>query len=87
MKKSKFTEAQIIAVLKEGDTGIKVPDLCRKHGISNATYYNWRSKYHGLEVSDLHKIKQLEEENSRLKTLVADQALNIQVLESVLKKY
>lgn len=87
MKKIRFTEGQIIAILKEGETGMKVPDICRKHGISNATYYNWKSKYHGMEVSDVQRMKQLEEENRRLKNLVADQALNIQVLESVLKKY
>jgi putative transposase len=73
-------------VLKEADAGMKVADLCRKHGISDATFYNWRSRYGGMDVSEARRLRQLEEENQRLKRLVADQALDIQVLKDVLGK-
>ena len=68
MKKSRFTESQIIAVLKEVDAGKKVEEACRQHGISNATYYNWKSKYGGMEAFDVERLKGLEEENAELKT-------------------
>jgi len=86
MKGKRFTEEQIIGVLKEADGGSKVIDLCRKYGISDATYYNWKAKYHGMEVNELKRLKQLEDENRKLKQLVADQALDIQSLKYVISK-
>ena len=86
MKRGRFSEEQIIAVLKEAEAGAKVAELCRKHGISDATFYNWRSRYGGLEVSELRRLRQLEEENRRLKGIVADQALDIRALKDVLAK-
>jgi len=84
--KKRFTEEQIIRILQEAETGIKVLDLCRKHGISDATYYNWKAKYGGMTVSDAKKLKAFDDENRRLKRIVADQALDIQALKMVLEK-
>jgi putative transposase len=81
VKKSRFTETQIVAILKEHEAGIATKDLCRKHGVSPATFYSWKAKFGGMEVSDVAKMKALEDENRRLKRIVADQALNIDVLK------
>ena len=86
MKARQYTEEQIIAVLKEGEAGAKVVDLCRKYGMSDATYYNWKSKYSGMTVSDLKRLKALEEENRRLKQIVGEQALDIRALKDLLSK-
>ena len=87
MKRKRFTESQIFKILKESETGMTVSDLCRKHGISDATFYNWRSKYGGMELSDMKRLKELEAENTRLKKIVANQALDIDALKAVIKKY
>lgn len=86
MKKSKFTESQIVFALKQSETGVKVEEICRKMGISEATYYNWKKKYGGLGISELRRLRQLEEENNQLKKLVADLSLDKQILQDVLKK-
>jgi putative transposase len=82
----RYTEEQIVAVLKEAEAGLKTAEICRKHGISDATFYKWKAKYAGLEVSDLRKMKALEEENSRLKQIVADLSLDNRALKDVLSK-
>ena len=86
MKARKYTVEQIIAVLKEGEAGTKVADLCRKYGMSEATYYNWKAKYAGMTVGDLKKLKALEAENRRLKQIVAEQALDNLTLKELLSK-
>jgi putative transposase len=86
MKKQRFTEEQIIAVLKEQEAGAKVTDLCRKHGISDATFYNWKAKYGGMEVSEAKRLKALEEENAKLKKLLAEQMLDAAALRELLAK-
>ena len=86
MKARQYTEEQIIAVLKEGEAGAKIGDLCRKYGMSDATYYNWKAKYAGLTVSELKRLKALEDENRHLKQIVADQALDIRALKELLSK-
>ncbi len=86
MKRARFSEEQIITILKEAEGGAKVAELCRRHGIADATFYTWRSKYGGLEVSEMRRLRQLEEENRRLKSIVADQALDLRALKDVLAK-
>jgi putative transposase len=84
--KKRFTEEQIIVILQEAETGTKVMDICRKHGISDATYYNWKAKYGGMTVSDARKLRVLEEENRRLKHIVADLTLDNHALKAVIEK-
>ncbi len=86
MRQSRFSEEQIIGVLKQAEGGMKTAEICRQHGISNATYYKWKGKYGGLEVSEARRLRQLEEENRRLKQMVAEQALDIQALRAVVSK-
>ena len=86
MKRSRFTEEQIIGVLKEHELGAKTADLCRKHGISEATFYNWKSKYGGLDVSEARRLKQLSDENTKLKRLLADAMLDNAALKDLLSK-
>ena len=86
MKKSKFTEAQIVFAIKQSETGVTIPEICRKMGISDATFYNWKKKYGGLGLSELRQLRQLQEENSKLKQIVADLSLDKQMLQDVLKK-
>jgi len=83
MKARRYTEEQIIAVLKEAEAGARIADLCRKYGMSDATYYNWKAKYAGMTVNDLKRLKALEKENARLKNLVADISLDNAILKEV----
>jgi putative transposase len=86
MKRSKFTESQILFALKQAETGVNIEEVCRKMGISEATFYNWKKKYGGLGITELRRLRQLEEENSKLKQIVADLSLDKQMLQDVLKK-
>lgn len=86
MKRQRHTEEQIIQVLNEAQAGASVDELCRRHGISQATYYKWKQKFGGLQVSDARRLRLLEEENRKLKKLVADQALDAMVLKELLQK-
>lgn len=86
MKKSRFTESQIVGILNEVEAGMKVSDVCRKHGISNQTFYVWKSKYGGMSVSDIKRLKELEDENAKLKKLFADMALENHALKDLLEK-
>ena len=86
MKKTRFTETQIVSILHQQEAGRSVKDISREHGISDATFYNWKAKYGGMQVSDVRRMKDLEEENSRLKRIVANQALEIDAIKIVLEK-
>lgn len=86
MKKSKFTEEQIAFALRQAESGTTVAEVCRKMGVSEATFYNWKKKYGGLGVAELRRLKQLEEENARLKRMVADLSLDKQMLQEVIQK-
>jgi putative transposase len=86
MKKTRFTETQIIGILKETDAGIPVKEICRKHGISDATYYNWKSKYGGMSASDLKRLKEMEREISQLKRMYADVSLENRALKDLIEK-
>jgi putative transposase len=86
MKASKFTDAQKAFILKQGDSGVPVTEICRKAGISDATYYNWKKKYAGLLPDEMRRLKQLEDENGRLKKIVADLSLDKEMLQDVLKR-
>lgn len=86
MKKSRFTESQIVSILKEADSGMQVKELCRKHGISDATYYNWKAKYGGLDASELKRLKELEAENAKLKRMYADLTLENSAMKDLITK-
>jgi putative transposase len=86
MKKSRFTETQIVSILKQADHGWAVKELCREHGISEATFYNWKSKYGGMEASDLKRMKELQTENAKLKRMYADLALEHRAMKDLIEK-
>ena len=86
MKRSRFTETEIVSILKETDAGMQVKEVCRKHGISDATYYNWKSKYGGMEASDLKRLKEMEREMGQLKRMYADMALENRALKDLIEK-
>ena len=86
MKKSEFTETQIIGILGEADAGLMVQDICRKHGISPATFHRWKSKYGGMDASELRRVKELEAENAKLKRMYAEQALDIAAMKELIAK-
>jgi putative transposase len=83
MRKSRFTEAQVVGIIKESETGAKTEELCRKHGVSPTTFYKWKSRFGGMEVSDVAKMRALEDENRRLKRLLANSALEIDALKII----
>ncbi len=86
MKKSRFTESQIVSILKEADAGAKVKEVCRRHGISDATYYNWKSRYGGMQASDLKRLKEMKAELSKLKRMVADLSMENDALKDLIEK-
>jgi len=86
MKKSRFSDSQILEILKKAEGGIPIAELCREHGISNATFYNWRSKYGGMEASLMARVKELEEENRRLKKMYAEERLKSEIIQEAMAK-
>jgi putative transposase len=86
MKKSRFTDSQILAILKQAEGGVPVSELCREHGMSSATFYNWRAKYGGMDVSMMKRLKELEEENRRLKKMYAEERLKAEIVQEALEK-
>lgn len=86
MRKRRYTEDQIIRIMKQHETGIKATDLCREHGISEATFYNWKSKFGGTTMTEAQRLRHMEDENHRLKQLVADLSLDIEALKSIIRK-
>ena len=86
MKRTRFSETQIVKILKEAESGRQVKDICREYGISDATYYNWKSKYGGMEASDIKRLRELEEENRKLKQMFADLSLENTALKDILSK-
>lgn len=86
MKRSKFSDNQILSILKQAEAGVPIPELCREHGMSTATFYNWRSKYGGMDASMMSRLKELEEENRRLKKMYAEERLKAEVIEEAMKK-
>jgi len=86
MKKSKFSDSKILSVLKQAESGIPVPEICREHGISSATFYNWRSKYGGMDASLMKRLRELEEENRRLKKMYAEERLKAEIIQEALEK-
>jgi putative transposase len=86
MKKSRFSDTQILSILKQAEGGVPVPELCREHGISSATFYNWRSKYGGMDASLMKRLKELEAENRRLKKMYAEERLKAEIVQEALEK-
>jgi len=86
MKKSRYTDSQILAILKQNEAGISVPDLCREHGMSDATFYNWRAKFGGMDASLMKRLKELEEENRRLKKMYAEERLKCEIAREAIEK-
>ena len=86
MKKSRFTDSQIIAILKQAEAGTPVPDLCREHGISSATFYKWRAKFGGMDASLMARLKELEDENRRLKKMYAEEKLKAEIIQDAMAK-
>ena len=86
MKKSRYPESQIFQILKEAEAGVPVPELCREHGMSNASFYKWRSKYGGMDVSNMKRLKELEQENARLKKMYAEEKLKAEIISEALEK-